>query len=101
MARAGRATPPAAAADHDEAALAATLDGLDTTSGPPHVVVAETVFGKGVSFMEGQLKWHYWPMSDDEYHRALADVGAVAPGSGACEGPSGPAARDEASAEEA
>ena len=25
-------------------------------------------------FMERQIKWHYWPMSDDEYRQALADV---------------------------
>jgi hypothetical protein len=24
--------------------------------------------------MERQIKWHYWPMSDDEYRQALADV---------------------------
>ena len=34
------------------------------------MLVASTTFGKGVSFMEGQIKWHYWPMSDDEYAQA-------------------------------
>jgi len=38
------------------------------------VFVARTVFGKGVSYMEGQLKWHYWPMSDAEYALALAEL---------------------------
>jgi transketolase len=38
------------------------------------VLIARTVFGKGVSFMERQIKWHYWPMSDDEYRQAIADV---------------------------
>jgi len=38
------------------------------------VLVARTVFGKGVSYMEGQIKWHYWPMSDQEYAQALAEV---------------------------
>ena len=35
-----------------------------------------TTFGKGVSFMESQIHWHYWPMSDEEYRRALAEVSA-------------------------
>ncbi len=35
--------------------------------GPPHVLIARTIFGKGVSFMEGKIHWHYWPMSDEEY----------------------------------
>ena len=59
---------------HDVDGLVATLNGLDTISGPPHVLVAETTFGKGVSYMEGQLAWHYLPMSDDEYEHALAEI---------------------------
>ena len=59
---------------HDAAALRATLDGLDTASGRPHVVLARTTFGCGVSFMERQIKWHYLPLSDEEFARALADV---------------------------
>jgi hypothetical protein len=27
--------------------------------------------------MEGQIKWHYWPMSDEEYRQALHDIGAT------------------------
>jgi transketolase len=65
---------------HDLAALEKTLSGLDTASGKkPHVIIADTVCGKGVSYMEGQVKWHYWPMSDDEYQRALRDVEGSTP----------------------
>lgn len=59
---------------HDMRQLARTFEALDTVSGPPHVLIANTVFGKGVSYMERQLKWHYWPMSDQEFQRALADI---------------------------
>lgn len=62
---------------HDTTAIAETIRGFDTCSGPPHVLIARTVFGKGVSFMESQIKWHYWPMSDDEYSLALEEIGAV------------------------
>lgn len=61
---------------HDSEALVRVLEGLDTSSGPPHVVIARTVFGKGVSYMEGQLKWHYWPMNEEEYEQALVEVTA-------------------------
>ena len=37
--------------------------------------MAETTFGKGVSYMEGQIKWHYLPMSDSEYEQAMSDIG--------------------------
>jgi transketolase len=59
---------------HDTEEIARTLGALSTDSGPPHVLVARTVFGKGVSYMEGQIKWHYWPMSDQEYAQALAEI---------------------------
>ena len=42
------------------------------------MLIARTVFGRGVSFMEGKIKWHYWPMNDDEYRQALAEIGAGA-----------------------
>lgn len=60
---------------HDLAAMTRTVAALDIESGPPHVLVARTVFGKGISFMEGQIKWHYWPMTDDEYRQALLEIG--------------------------
>ncbi|MDT5123042.1 MAG: transketolase [Acidobacteriota bacterium] len=63
---------------HDATAISETLNGLHTISGPPHVLIARTVFGKGVSFMESRIKWHYWPMSDEEYRQALAEIGASA-----------------------
>jgi transketolase len=61
---------------HNVAHMARTMAALDTASGAPHVLLAHTVSGKGVSFMEGQIKWHYWPMSDEEYQRALDELEA-------------------------
>jgi transketolase len=51
-----------------------TINELDVLSGPPHVLIAHTVFGKGVSFMENQIKWHYLPLSSDEYKVALRNI---------------------------
>lgn len=62
---------------HDAAALQATIDGIDTRSGQPHLLAADTVFGRGISFMESQIKWHYWPMSEDEHRQALAELDAA------------------------
>ena len=56
--------------------LNATLMSLNTcVGGSPHVILARTRLGKGVSFMEGKLKWHYWPLSDEECAQALAELG--------------------------
>ena len=59
---------------HDVPALSHTIAGLDTTAGPPHVLIARTVFGKGVSYMERQIKWHYLPMSEADYTQALSEL---------------------------
>jgi transketolase len=59
---------------HDLDALTAVLTGLDTRQGPPHLVIARTTFGKGVSYMEGQIKWHYWPMSELDHAQAVRDL---------------------------
>jgi transketolase len=59
---------------HDLRALQDVLARLDHASGRPHALIADTVCGKGVSFMESQIKWHYLPMNDDQYRRALSEV---------------------------
>jgi transketolase len=60
---------------HDLPALCGALTGEGPgPSEAPRVVLAQTVFGKGVSFMEREIKWHYMPMNDDEYRQALAQV---------------------------
>lgn len=60
---------------HDTTAVATTIANLSTHNSAPHVLVARTVFGKGVSFMEGQLKWHYLPMSEEQYQQAVHEIG--------------------------
>jgi transketolase len=56
---------------HDETALERVLLGPCREPGAPHVVLARTTFGRGVAFMEGQLRWHYLPLSADDLARAL------------------------------
>ncbi len=61
---------------HDPAAIAASVRPRGGMRGAPRAVLARTVFGRGVSFMEGQLDWHYRPMSADQYRAAGAEVDA-------------------------
>ena len=60
---------------HNQAEMINIINDLDTDSGKPHILIANTTFGKGVSFMENKIKWHYWPMSDEEYDQALRELG--------------------------
>ncbi len=48
----------------------------------PTIIVAHTVKGKGVSFMEDQYTWHSRPISDDDLRMALAEIGDTPGGSG-------------------
>ncbi|HEY9713766.1 MAG TPA: transketolase [Chroococcales cyanobacterium] len=59
---------------HDVGAMTRTIESLNTVSGAPHVLIARTTFGKGVSFMERQIKWHYSPLSQSEFETAMAEL---------------------------
>jgi transketolase len=61
---------------HDFAALTAALQG-PAEKGKPTVVIARTVKGKGISFMEDVGKWHHGVPNDDEYARALSELDAA------------------------
>lgn len=59
---------------HDPQAISELLTALDERPGRPHVLVARTVFGRGVSFMEQTIDWHYWPLDEQHYRQALAEL---------------------------
>lgn len=63
---------------HDHAALAAALTGPAARPGRPTAIIAHTVKGKGVSFMEGQLAWHYRNVNVEQLEAALAELEAGA-----------------------
>ena len=64
---------------HDIDALIALLNGLKADrSGKPHAVIAATVKGKGVSFMENQAGWHGKAPNAEQLETALAELQAAA-----------------------
>ena len=60
--------------DAQEQLLPALNEPDDTDSSKPRAVIVKTVFGKGVSFMQNRIKWHYWPMSEEQYRQAIEEV---------------------------
>lgn len=62
---------------HDPDAMAALIARLPGGRTAPHVLIARTTFGKGVSYMENQIRWHYLPMSEEQYAQARAEVEAA------------------------
>lgn len=60
---------------HDIAQITSAL--VPSMTGPV-VVVARTLFGSGVSFMEGRLEWHYLPLTAPQYECAQSELAASA-----------------------
>ena len=58
-----------------DAAFAELLDPAAPATAPPSCLVAHTVKGKGVSFMEGELLWHYRAPRGELEAKALAEIG--------------------------
>lgn len=67
---------------HDAAALERTFAGLPVEPGRPAAVIAHTVKGKGVGFMENTLAWHYKSPDAGQLAAALAEVAELAEAAG-------------------
>lgn len=46
----------------------------EESEGKPKMIIASTTKGKGVSFMEDQLKWHYFVVTDEYREKALGEL---------------------------
>jgi transketolase len=57
---------------HDMSAICAVLDDFDGEGDKPLAVIADTVKGKGIPFMENTHKYHNYALSETEYNDALA-----------------------------
>lgn len=66
---------------HDFTALKETFASMPFTEGKPNLVIAHTIKGKGISYMENVLKWHHgvptseqMMQADEELEEALASL---------------------------
>jgi len=59
---------------HDHAALGDALAVVPWTPGKPSILIAHTIKGKGVSFMENKVEWHYRSPNAQELAQALAEL---------------------------
>lgn len=60
---------------NDLAALDAAFDEAEATKGVPTMIIAHTIKGKGVSFMEGKSAWHGKAIDDDSFAQAMKELG--------------------------
>ena len=62
---------------HDVEALYNAFEEAKTVKGKPTIVLAHTVKGKGVSFMEGKNTWHGKAIGDEEFAKAMEELGGA------------------------
>ena len=61
---------------HSTTELRRVLEGFDYSGERPHAVIARTVKGKGISFMENVPEWHHRIPTEDEFRRGIKELEA-------------------------
>lgn len=59
---------------HNMVEIIEALDGLSFVSGKPNVIIAHTIKGKGVSFLENKLESHYIALNEEQYQQAKDEL---------------------------
>lgn len=62
---------------HDIEKVHEALDEANSSKDKPTIIIASTIKGKGVSFMENEVSWHSRPMSEDEFNKAIEELDRV------------------------
>lgn len=59
---------------HNHNELRETLQNIDYTLEKPTMIIANTIKGKGISFMENNIVWHYRPPEGQDYTKAIEEL---------------------------
>ncbi len=59
---------------HDFQQVLEALESLPFTENQPSVIIAHTIKGKGISFMENKLLWHYRVPSSEDYENGMKEL---------------------------
>lgn len=59
---------------HDPVELERVLSNLPLEKGRPSAVICRTIKGKGISFMENDYRWHYGPLTEELYQKAIMEL---------------------------
>jgi len=62
---------------HDISALLDVFAAAPFSAGKPSLIIANTIKGKGISFMEDAVEWHHHVPTDEEYDVAMAELDAA------------------------
>lgn len=59
---------------HDTDAIALAIENAKEIHDKPSIIIANTIKGKGISFMENQYQWHSGQISPEQYEQGLGDL---------------------------
>lgn len=59
---------------HDVGRISEAIDSAKQSIVKPTIIIAKTIKGKGISFMEGKNIWHGKPINNEEYEKAMAEL---------------------------
>lgn len=62
---------------HDVASFAEAVEKAKNSKGKPNIIIAKTVKGKGIDFMEGKNTWHGKAINDEDYAKAKEILGGT------------------------
>lgn len=62
---------------HNYQELLSVFESLPIERGKPSIIIAHTIKGKGVSFMEDKLEWHYKSPTQEQYEIAIKEIDAT------------------------
>ena len=62
---------------HSIESISDAIDEAKTIKDKPTIIIAKTVKGKGVSFMEGKNIWHGKPIQDEHYEIAMKELRGI------------------------
>ncbi len=62
---------------HDSSQILQATHNAQRHAGQPHIIICDTVKGKGISFMENRYEWHAQSLDQDTYAQALRDLAAT------------------------
>jgi transketolase len=54
--------------------LLKVFDKIPAKEGKPTMVIAKTIKGKGISYMEDNVKWHHGVLTEEEYNQAVKEL---------------------------
>jgi len=59
---------------HNLKQLQKTFNSVPLLKNKPTAIIAHTIAGKGVSFIENKIEWHYFNLSDEQYKKAIKEL---------------------------